>query len=165
VITGAPGDCIGILNQGGAGGSATAMTPKQALHALTGALGRCAIGARGFIHAPAGLAEDWAGDGLVVLSDPKDPESKLTTNVRGDYIVGGSGYSGAGPEGHALATPAPGHAWAFASGPVGVILGEPMWKDTTVIDNRTNLHQIIVERIVAVAANPTCLFAAYVDLT
>jgi hypothetical protein len=164
VVTGAPGSCIGILNQNGAGSGATAMSPKQAQLALTEALGHCAIGARGFLHAPVGLAEDWASQRLSRLSDPDDVTSKLITNVRGDYIVGGSGYSGAGPVGHALETPASGHAWAYATGPIGVLLSEPTVKDTTQIDHRTNLHEIIVERTVAIAANATCLFAVYVDV-
>lgn len=165
LVTGAPGDCIGILNQGGAGGGAVALTPKEALQALTKALGRCAIGARGFIHASVDLAEDWAGQSLITLSDPKDPESKLITNVRGDYVVGGSGYSGAGPAGHALATPAAGHAWAYATGPVGVLLSDPVAKETSLVDNRTNLHRVLVERTAAIAVNSTCLFAVYVDMT
>ena len=158
------GSCNGILNQNALGSNAVAHTPKQALLALTQALGNCAIGARGFIHAPVYLAEDWAGQDLAKPSDPKDPASKLITNVRGDYVVGGSGYSGAGPVGHPLATPAEGHAWAYATGPVGVLLGEPTAKEATLIDHRTNLHRIIVERPAAIAANSLCIFAVYVDV-
>jgi hypothetical protein len=158
------GSCNGILNQNALGGDIVAMSPKQALLALTQALGTCSVGARGFIHAPVYVAEDWAERGLIKPSDPKDTASKLITNVRGDYVVGGSGYSGAGPVGHALATPANGYAWVYATGPVGVLLSAPTFKDTTVIDNRTNLHKIIVERTAAIAANTTCLFAAYVDV-
>lgn len=165
LVTGGAGTCSGILNEGGTGSGATAMSPKQAQLALTEALGDCAIGARGFLHAPVGLAEDWASQRLARLSDPKDPTSKLITNVRGDYIVGGSGYSGAGPVDHPLATPAAGHAWAYATGPIGVLLSEPRNAETTVIDHRTNLHRIIVERTVAIAASATCLFAVYVDLS
>lgn len=164
LVTGGAGSCSGILNDSGTGSGAVAVSPKQALQALTQALGGCAIGARGFIHAPVGIAEDWAGQGLITPSDPKDPASKLITNVRGDYIVGGSGYTGTGPDDHPLATPAAGHAWVYASGPVGVILSEPRYKETSLVDNRTNLHRIIVERTVAIAANATCLFAVYVDL-
>lgn len=158
------GSCNGILNRNALASDATAMTPKQALLALTQALGNCALGARGFIHAPVYVAEDWAEQGLIKPSDPKDTASKLITNVRGDYVVGGSGYSGDGPAEHPLATPADGHAWAYATGPVGVILSDPTFKETTLIDNRTNLHRIIVERTVAIAANSTCLFAVYVDV-
>lgn len=158
------GSCNGILNQNALGGDIVARTPKQAQLALSQALGNCALGARGFLHAPVYVAEDWASQDLAKPSDPKDPTSKLITNVRGDYVVGGSGYSGAGPVGHPLATPADGHAWAYATGPIGVILSEPVHKDTTVVDHRTNLHRIIVERTVAIAANSTCLFAVYVDV-
>lgn len=164
LVTGAPGMCSGILNPDGATSGAVAMSPKQALLALTQALGNCAIGARGVIHAPVYVAEDWAAQSLAITSDPKDRESNLITNVRGDYVVGGSGYTGAGPAGHALETPAEGHAWAYATGPVGVLLSEPSAKETTLIDPRTNLHRIIVERTVVIAVNPTCLFAVYVDV-
>jgi hypothetical protein len=140
LVTGGPGACTGILNPNGTSGSPTAFTPKQALLALTQALGNCALGARGFLHAPVYVAEDWAEQGLIKLSDRDDPTSKLITNVRGDYAVGGSGYTGVGPDGHPLETPADG------------------------FDHRTNLHRIIVERTVAIAANETCLFAAYVDV-
>lgn len=162
LITG--GTCQGILNPFGLGEDITEYTPKQALLALTQALGNCALGARGTIHAPVYMVEDWAEQGLITLSDPTDPTSKFITNVRGDYVVGGSGYPGTGPNGHPLETPADGFAWAYASGPVGVLLGEPTHKETTIIDNRTNLHQILVERTVAIAADSTCLFAAYVDV-
>lgn len=165
LITGGSGTCNGILNEGGDGGGATPMTPRQALLALTRALGHCSIGARGFIHAPVDLAEEWASSGLVKASDPSDLTSKLMTNVRGDYVVGGSGYSGNGPVTHALATPPAGQTWAYATGPVGVLLSEPTSENTTQIDNRTNLHEIIVERTAAIAANTSCLFAVLVDLT
>lgn len=165
LVTGAAaGSCVGILNQNGVASDIVAVSPKQAQLALSQALGNCALGARGVLHAPVYLAEDWASQKLARPSDPKDPTSKLITNVRGDYVVGGSGYSGAGPVGHPLATPAEGHAWAYATGPVGVILSEPTFKETTQVDHRTNLHEIIVERSVAIAANATCLFAIYVDV-
>lgn len=163
-VTGAAGMCSGILNPNGATSGAVAMSPKQALLALTQALGNCALGSRGVIHAPVYVAEDWASQSLVVPSDPKDPASNLMTNVRGDYVVGGSGYTGVGPAGHALESPAEGHAWAYATGPVGVLLSESRFKESTHIDHRANLHRIIVERSVAIAVNPTCLFAVYVDV-
>lgn len=164
LVTGGSGSCNGILNDNGLGGGAVAMSPKQALQALTQALGSCSIGARGFIHAPVGLAEDWASQGLITPSDLSDATSKLITNVRGDYVVGGSGYSGDGPYGHALDTPAAGNTWAYATGPIGVLMSEPEYQNTTVIDQATNLHRIIVERTVAIAANSSCLFAVYVDV-
>ena len=156
--------CTGILNVNPVGSNITAYTPKQALLALTQALGNCALGARGFIHAPVYLVEDWASDGLIRLEDPMDPTSKFITNIRGDYVVGGSGYSGVGPDGHPLETPADGYAWAYATGPVGVLLSEPRSVETTLIDHSNNLHKILVERTVAIAANSSCLFAAYVDV-
>lgn len=165
LVTGyAANSCQGILNRNPTDSGITSFTPKQALLALTQALGNCALGARGFIHAPVYLVEDWASEGLIRLSDPDDPTSKFITNIRGDFVVGGSGYSGVGPEEHPLETPADGHAWAYASGPVGVLLSEPREQETTTIDHTTNLHKIIVERTVAIVANSTCLFAAYVDV-
>lgn len=157
------GSCEGILNRNAVALDITSFSPKQALLALTQALGNCALGSRGFIHAPVYLVEDWAERGLIRLEDPTDPTSKFITNVRGDYVVGGSGYTGVGPDGHPLETPEDGYSWAYATGPVGVLLSDPVAKETTLIDHRTNLHQIIVERTVAIAANATCLFAAYVD--
>jgi hypothetical protein len=165
LVTGYGDDsCSGILNQNTLGADIVAFTPKQALLALTQALARCGLGARGLIHAPVHLAEDWAGDQLVRLSDNNDVSAPLITNIRGDYVVGGSGYPGTGPEGHVLQEPADGYAWAYASAPVGVLLSEPEEQETTLIDNRTNLHKIIVERTVAIAASTSCLFAAYVDV-
>lgn len=165
LVTGYDADsCNGILNRNPVGGDITALSPKQALLALTQALGNCGLGARGIIHAPVYLAEDWASEQLARLSEPADVGSPLITNVRGDYVVGGSGYSGSGPVAHPLATPADGYAWAYASGPVSVLLSEPEEQDTTLIDNRTNLHRIIVERTVAIAADTSCLFAVYVDV-
>ena len=165
LVTGyAANSCTGILNQNPVVSGITSFSPKQALLSLTQALGNCALGARGFIHAPVYLVEDWAAEGLIRLSDPDDPTSKYITNIRGDYVVGGSGYSGVGPEDHPRQTPADGYAWAYATGPVGVLLSEPRSQETTIIDHRNNLHKIIVERTVAIAANPSCLFAAYVDV-
>jgi hypothetical protein len=158
------GSCTGIVNQNALAGNIVAFTPKQALLALTQQLGNCAIGARGFLHAPPYVAEDWASESLVRLSDKDDVTSPLITNVRGDYVVGGSGYSGIGPAGHVRETPADGHAWVYATGPVGVLLSEPTVQETTLIDHSNNLHKIIVERTVAIAASRTCLFAAYVDV-
>lgn len=165
LVTGSGADsCTGILNRNPIGSDIVAYTPKQALLALTQALGNCALGARGFIHAPVYLVEDWASQRLISLSDPDDPTSKFITNIRGDYVVGGSGYSGVGPNGHPLETPADGYAWAYATGPVGVLLSEPRSAETTLIDHRNNLHKILVERTAAIAANSSCLFAAYVDV-
>lgn len=158
------GGCQGILNTDGLSSGIDAYTPKQALLALTQAAGNCALGARATIHAPVYLVEDWAEQGLITLSDPADPTSKFITNVRGDYVVGGSGYTGTGPVGHPLETPASGHAWAYTSGPVGVRLSEPTVKETTYVDHASNLHKIIVERTAVIAAGTTCLFAAYVDV-
>lgn len=165
LVTGYDADsCNGILNRNSIGSDVTALSPKQALLALTQALGNCGLGARGMIHAPVYLAEDWASDRLVRLADSDDVTSPLITNVRGDYVVGGSGYSGVGPAAHPLHEPADGYAWAYATGPVGVLLSEPEERETTLIDNRTNLHKIIVERTVAIAADTSCLFAVYVDV-
>lgn len=165
LVTGYDADsCNGILNRNTLGSDITAYTPKQALLALTQALGNCGLGARGIIHAPVYLAEDWASQRLARLSDNSDVASPLITNVRGDYVVGGSGYSGEGPNGHALQEPADGYAWAYATGPVGLLLSEPEHSDTTLIDNRNNLHEIIVERRVSIAASTSCLFAVYVDV-
>lgn len=165
LITGSGADaCNGVLNRNPIGSNIVSYTPKQAFLALTQALGNCALGARGFIHAPVYLAEDWAADSLARLEDPTDTASKFISNMRGDFVVGGSGYSGVGPEGHPLQTPADGYAWAYATGPVGVLLSEPRHQETTLIDHRNNLHKIIVERTVAIAANSSCLFAAYVDV-
>jgi hypothetical protein len=165
LVTGYDADsCNGILNRNTLGSDIVAKSPKQALLALTQALGNCGLGARGMIHAPVYLAEDWASQQLARLSDNDDVTSPLITNVRGDYVVGGSGYSGVGPAAHTLREPADGHAWAYATGPVGVLLNEPRESDTTIIDNRTNLHKIIVERDVAIAASDSCLFAVYVDV-
>ncbi len=161
-ITG--GACQGIINAGGTSEEITAYTPKQALLALTQAIGNCALGARGYIHAPVYLVEDWAEQGLITLTDPTDPTSQFITNVRGDRVVGGSGYSGTGPDGHPLEIPADGYSWAYASGPVGLLMSEPREQETTYVDHATNLHKIIVERTVVIAAQDTCLFAAYVDV-
>lgn len=165
LVTGYTGDaCSGILNRNALGSDITAHTPKQALLALSQALANCGLGARGFIHAPVYLAEDWHEQGLIKPSKPDDLSSKLITGVRGDYIVGGSGYTGIGPNGHPREEPADGHAWAYATGPVGVILSEPEFKDITMIDNRTNLSRIIVERTAVIAASASCLYAVYVDV-
>jgi hypothetical protein len=158
------GSCQGVLNRNALSSGITAFSAKQALLALTQALGNCALGARGFIHAPVYLVQDWAEQGLIKLSVPDDPTSKFITSVRGDYIVGGSGYPGTGPDGHPVETPEDGYAWAYASGPVGVLLSKPQEKETTLIDHTSNLHRILVERTVAIAANDTCLFSAYVDV-
>lgn len=163
LVTGYDADsCNGILNRNPLGNDIVAFSPKQALLALTQALGNCGLGIRGFIHAPVYLAEEWAEDGLI---KEKDDNSLFTTNIRGDYVVGGSGYSGTGPEGHTLETPEDGYAWAYASAPVGVLLSEPEERETTIVDHTNNIHKVLVERTVAIAANPSCLFAAYVDVS
>jgi hypothetical protein len=92
LVTGYGSDnCSGILNRNTLGSDIVALSPKQALLALTQALGNCGLGARGFIHAPVYLAEDWASEKLARLSDKSDITSPLVTNVRGDYVIGGSG--------------------------------------------------------------------------
>lgn len=165
LVTGYTEDtCAGILNRNPIGSDITSYTPKQAFLALTQALGNCGLGARGMLHAPVYLAEDWAAQGLANLSEPNDDTSKLTTRVRGDYVVGGSGYTGTGPNGHPLETPADGYAWAYATGPVGILLSDPEERETTMVDHRTNLHRIIVERSAVIAANAACLYAVYVDV-
>ena len=156
--------CTGILNRDPTSSGIVSFSPKQALLSLTQALGNCALGARGFIHAPIYLVEDWAEQGLIRLEDPTDTSSKYITNIRGDYIVGGSGYSGVGPDGHPLEIPADGFSWAYATGPVGVLLSEPRSAETTIVDHKSNIHRILVERTVAIAANSSCLFAAYTDV-
>lgn len=158
------GSCNGILNRNPVGADIVALSPKQALLALTQALGNCGLGARGIIHAPVYLGEDWASQNMVRLAKHDDVASPLITQVRGDYMVGGSGYSGVGPVAHPVQQPADGYAWAYASGPVSVLLSEPREQETTLIDNRSNLHKIIVERTVAIAADTSCLFAVYVDV-
>lgn len=158
--------CGGVLNPNWEGGEGviTPFSPKQAYLSLTQALGNCGTGARGVIHAPVYLVESWAEDGLIRLEDPSDFESNYVTNVRGDYVVGGSGYSGAGPDWHDLADPADGYAWAYASAPVGVKLSDPEERETTIVDHTNNIHKVIVERLAVIQVNPSCVYAAYVDV-
>lgn len=152
--------CGGILNQTYA--TPVAVNPEVALLQLGQALANCGTGARGVLHAPAYLAETWALRRYVV----EDENGVLRTRGRGDVVVVGSGYPGTGPNGNGSATPTSGTSWAYATGPIGVLLGEIFFPsaEPEVVNRATNVVRVTAERHIGIVADPNCNFATYVDV-
>lgn len=143
-----------------AGGVAQA--PLRALIHLGSALSSCGSGGPGMLHAPTWLVDLWIGlYGALVV----EQGARLTTKVRKDIIVAGTGYPGTGPDG---ATVAAGRTWVYATGQVQYRLGEILVFPETVKEatNRgTNDVEYTAMRMAMVNFDPCCHFAVLVDET
>lgn len=133
-----------------AGGGAVAA--QVGLSYLEDAIG--ATGQLGMIHATPGTVAAWGiGAGI---GNPVPEEGLHSPN--GNPIAADGGYLGAQPSGEAAA--AAGQAWAFATGPVEVRVGEVAIYDISeVLDRETNDVTYRAERYV-VASWDTALQAA-----
>lgn len=148
-----------VLNVGGIA-NPTPMTPGCALAALNQALGDCGIGGRGMIHSTIDLATLWSNISGGLMRDGQ----RLTTTVRDTTVVAGAGYTGSGPNG---ADPPAGSAWAYATGPVQVRLGDIQVVPDTVaeaVDRHSNEITYRGERMASAAWDTCCLAAALVQV-
>jgi hypothetical protein len=144
-------ECRSVLNGG------TAVTARQGLALLQGALAGCAPGGEGFIHASPTLVTLWSE----YLTDEDD---RLVTKVKRNIVVAGGGYPDTGPQNVAAAA---GTAWAFATGPVllrlsdGEVLGDGVGENFT---RPTNDVEARAERYAAVYTDPCRVFAILIEL-
>jgi hypothetical protein len=128
IINGGAGTSIGptlaatqlLVDANIATAEASVMTAKAGLASLEAGLGDCGTGAFGMIHASRDLVSVWFSDGLIHRRD----DGVLVTAL-GNIVVPGAGYSGAAPPTSAdialnrpYHVPAPGTAWAYATGMV-----------------------------------------------
>jgi len=90
--------------------------------------------------------------------------SRMVTVNRGDHIISGTGYPGTGPGG---AAPAAGSAWAYATGPIQVRVGDTQVFPETLPEAMDRIHNKIeyrAERFAAANFDPCCHFAVLVDI-
>jgi hypothetical protein len=142
-------------------GGGTAQNPNLALALLESALASCLCGARGMIHASAGLVSRWAYEGGALAIDGP----RLVTTARGSIVVAGGGYPGTSPSG---AAPSAGNEWAYATGMVQVRLGAIQVVPDSLeqaLNHRTNMIEYRAERTVSAIFDPCCgPFAVQVNL-
>jgi hypothetical protein len=140
--------------------SGSSFAPADAMVLLGQAMSNCGAGGRGMVHAPTIFVDKLLDSGAIL----KEVGSKLTTVVRGDTLVAGSGYPGTGPGGSA---PGTGQVWVFATGPVTYRLGPPVvYPDVfaEAFDKLKNTVEYRAEREVAMNFDPCCHFAILVDV-
>lgn len=93
-----------------------AIPGMYALSALQAGLAACNDGARGMIHAPRQVVTMWQSMNLLRR------EGNAILDIYDNWIIGGAGYDGSGPDADIDAT---GNTmWAYATGLVDVRLGE-----------------------------------------
>lgn len=155
---GAPNRSLASIDSDVLTSSATSAT--DALARLEYALGDCAHGARGMIHATRHAATYWAQLGLIRR------EGALLLTYLDTLVVADAGYDGSGPEGQAATDDS---QWAYATGPVLVRLGPerllPEADDIASATNRSNnTVEWRAERKAAVAWDGCCHLAAEMDI-
>ena len=152
--------CTTTLNPETVPGVPDAVSPSVGLAMLVQALANCGPGSRGMIHATPFLVERWChGDYL------REQSGKLQTCTRGNLVISGSGYTGSPPTG--LPPLGPDQAWAFATGPVFLRLGDvEVYPDTIAeaLDRDTNDITYRAERTVSAVHDLCCCFAVLIDL-
>lgn len=130
---------------------------------LQQALGDCAGGGRGMIHMPAKVLNALLTVMTVTPDSPNGEPPKVISDIRGNLIVPGFGYSAnLGPNG--VAAPA-GQAWLYATGLVRIFRNPPkVYPDTLAqATNRlTNDVTYRVERNYLVDWDRCCHFAVLV---
>jgi hypothetical protein len=159
LVHGTPNDDSHVLNPGGAA-APVPVSPGMALVLLSQALANCGTGARGMIHATAGLVERWSQ-----LRYVTDVDGVLQTGGRCDIVVSGSGYPGTGPNGQP--PPGPNEVWAYATGMVVVRLGPTLLLPETfseAFDRRTNTVTYRGEISASAVHDGCCSFAVLVDV-
>lgn len=139
-------------------GSSSAQQPIVALGMLNEALGDCATGGRGMIHAPGLAATFWS-------EYVTDEGQRLVTKVRHNVVVVGGGYPGTSPAG---AAPVAGTEWVYATSMVAVRLSAIKILPDTIgeaLDRRTNDLTYRAERSAAAIWDGCCHFAVLVDVS
>lgn len=157
-----------IVNPGG-WALPVAVNVALGLALLEQAVGSCATGGRGMIHAPTVVAERMAQ--WYLIDDDSGPggtegDGVLLTRGRGDIVVSGPGYDPAVGPFAAVHELAAGEAWIYATGMVDVRLGEPMIFPETIaeaLDRATNTVTYRGERTAAVNPDGCCMFAVLVN--
>jgi hypothetical protein len=137
----------------------TSVALEKGLATLGAALAGCGTGSRGMIHASTLVAEWW---GLRAFL--REEGNRLTTKVRGDIVVAGSGYPGTAPVGQ---TTTAGKQWVYATGLVETRVGDiEIMPDQQAwaIDRAHNRAAYYAQRLVAADSDECCLFAVQVDL-
>jgi hypothetical protein len=134
---------------------------RHALGSLQDALRSC-MGdeVAGVIHATPMTVSLWRAEYLVDVDD-----DGVIRDVFGNVIVGGAGYDGSAPDGSI--DPSGQTVWAYASGPVRVMLGPVyMVPDTTGEALARSVNDITwrAERSATAMFDPCCLFGISVNL-
>jgi hypothetical protein len=137
-------------------GGGIPLAPGIALGALEQALGDCYKG-QGVIHIPPLLIPILAGGGYL-----RQVGGRLMT-WNGNMVAAGAGYPGTGPDG---STPALGHAWMYATGPVFAYRGPitAVGEAGARLIRSTNAVQVRVERTYLLGYD-CCLQAVLVSPT
>ena len=118
-----------------------------------------------FIHAQPRLVTLWASENLIEVSPDR---THLLTRL-GSYVVPGTGYRGAGPGTDPGATSSYSSTWAYATGPIRVLLDTPQPRELEInqasVTSRTiNDVQLRLEQAVAIVWDPCLHFAIRTDL-
>lgn len=132
-------------------------SPTDALAMLEYALGDCAHGARGVIHATRHAATYWQALNLLRR------EGNLLLTAFDTIVIADAGYGGAGPYG----TAEDGSQWAYATGMLQVRLGpiDVIGSDVSQqVDRSVNTVEVIAERLGSVAWDGCCHLAVELDL-
>jgi hypothetical protein len=128
---------------------------------LEQALADCGAGSRGVIHVPRDVAS--------LLDTHVQPDSdgkQLLTKNNHNWVISGSGYTGAGPGDESRdqrLTP-----WIYATGPIVVHLGAPEVITPRLADQvnaRTNEMTVVAVKPAAVYWDGCCHFGIQVDLS
>lgn len=137
-------------------GDGGALDVVRGVGALESALAGCYDGV-GVIHVPVDLYPALAEAGLLVRDG-----SRYRTPL-GSLVVIGPGYPGTAPDGSA---PAAGTTYAYATGALTVLRGEPtLMPRSSTLDRATNTVHGIAERTYLVTWDCPCLLAVNVSLS
>lgn len=135
-----------------------ATSPTDALARLEYAIGQCAKGQRGVIHATLHTVTFWVGLNLVRR------EGATLLTALDTIVVVDAGYDGSAPDG----TPAADDSqWAYATGrPIIRVSPETVFPDTLgeALNRATNKIEYRVERQAAISWDGCCWLAAEMDL-
>lgn len=152
-------------------GKATVVTsggtaPDKALFLLEQGIASSPTGARGVIHMTRDVASV-LGSKLSYKADSQIDDSAYAVTRLGTLVVIGSGYTGSGPVGATGAAASATNKWMFATGSVGVILGEARIDNESLAQGfspATNDSIVKASRPVAVHFDPSIWLTAQVTL-
>jgi hypothetical protein len=127
---------------------------------LEQALADCGAGSRGVIHVPRDAASL-----LDTHVQPDDDDKQLLTKNNHNWVISGSGYTGAGPGDQERDQPLT--PWIYATGPIVVHLGAPEVITPRLADQvnvRTNEMTVVAVKPAAVYWDGCCHFGVQVNL-